>query len=129
MNHPSGTGGLEQRCGTEADLLRVGATVRRFACERSRTWRQNTSTSFVMISSVSAQRLAVQRCGRLQASATILRRCPGGDHIRCNAMNSAAIRSVGLSPSPPVARSATAALATIVRATPAFRTDALRWYC
>jgi len=30
------------------------------------------------------RRLAVQRCGRRQAGATILRRCPCGDHIRCN---------------------------------------------
>ena len=29
----------------------------------------------------SAQRLAVQRCGRRQAGAAILRRCPCGDHI------------------------------------------------
>ena len=33
-----------------------------------------------------AQRLAVQRCGRRQAGATILPRCLGGDHSRCNGM-------------------------------------------
>jgi hypothetical protein len=32
------------------------------------------------------QRLAVQRCGRRQAGATILRRCLCGDHIRCNGL-------------------------------------------
>lgn len=46
-----------------------------------------------------------------------------------SAMNSAAIRAGKSLSSPPVAGCAYAALATIVRAAPAFLADTFRWYC
>jgi hypothetical protein len=50
--------------------------------------------------------------------------------MRANsAMNSAAIRAGRSWSSPPVARSAIAALAAIVRSATTFLADAVRWYC
>jgi hypothetical protein len=43
---------------------------------------------------MSAERLAVQRCGRRQAGPAILRRCPCGDHIRFNGLFDSAERGL-----------------------------------
>jgi hypothetical protein len=57
----------------------------RNAMLRSVSWRDSWPALFIGLRK-SAERLAVQRCGRRRAGTAILRRCPCGDHIRCNGL-------------------------------------------
>ncbi len=53
--------------------------------------RPNPPIPVRLSSRLSVERFAVQRSGRRQAGAAILRRCPCGDQIRCNALFDSAL--------------------------------------